>query len=193
MKNRIMLNKSKLYFRIFSIFFIIFVLRVNLSAQSANICDRYYEAAMEKLRKKNLEQSEQLFSVGISKCPNDIRLYYFRAKLRHHYMRKIILAIGDYSYVIKMNPHYNPKAFWRRGECFYMLGNYLGAIKDYNRCLKLIPEYGRVYMLRAKAFAKIGKKANALQDIDNAVRCDPKYKRRGQELRMRILQGNSDF
>jgi tetratricopeptide (TPR) repeat protein len=155
--------------------------------------DKYFNKALSLQKSGKYKEADMVFSEGISKNRNAIKLYYYRAKLRQHNMGDCSRAIQDYTAVIKMNPRYNPKAFWRRGLCFYESELYTSAIRDYSSCLQLIPNYGRVYFLRAQAYAKIGMFINARQDLTAAVKSDQKYKPAAERLYKKMIQGSKDF
>ena len=155
--------------------------------------DKYFDMAMKYQKGGKINEADQVFSVGLSKYPRAVKLYYYRAKLRQHHMGNCRDAISDYNAVIQLNPRFNPKAFWRRGLCLYKYGQYDQAVKDYSNCLRLIPNYGRVYFLRAKAYAKLGMSVKAQKDLASAVKADPKYKNAANDLYLKIIQGSKDF
>jgi len=192
-------NKKTGFFRIiiFRLIFFLFGFIIFFAfcseAKEVNPYDKYWEVAIKYQKQNRYKEADQVFTYGIYKYPKAIKLYYFRAKLRQHYLGDYYKAILDYNVVIKLNPNYNPKAFWRRGVCFDRIGSTEAAIKDFTNCLRLMPRYGRVYFLRAQAYAKLGDIENAKKDLRSAVECDQKYKRQADILYRKILTGSRDF
>ena len=158
-------------------------------ADETEVYDKYFVQAMKLQKQKKYKEADRVFSIGISKYSRAIKLYYFRAKLRQHYMGNFRDAISDYNIVIKLNPKYNPKAYWRRGACLCKFEQYEWAIRDFTSCLQLIPKYGRVYLLRAKAYAKLGMIEKARNDLKSATKYDPKYAKGAKDLWKKILEG----
>lgn len=150
---------------------------------------KYLDYAKKLMKSNKLQEADSVYSEGIKKYPNAPSLYYFRAKLRSEYMGNCEKAIPDYTMMIKINPRFNPKAYWRRGNCLYKAGLYQAAVDDYSRCLLLIPKYGRVHFLRARAYAKLGMIGNAKKDLDLTLKYDPSHTRVVNELWRKILTG----
>jgi tetratricopeptide (TPR) repeat protein len=190
-----LLKRYQQGFQLKKIFFLLFVcFLVTLwdswsEANETKAYDKYYAQAMKLQKQKRYKEADKVFSIGISKYPRAVKLYYFRAKLRQHYMGNCRDAIQDYSIVIKLNPRYNPKAYWRRGAGLCEFGQYEQAIRDYTNCLRLIPNYDRVHFLRAKAYAKLGMIEKARNDLKATVKCDPKYTKAARDLWKKILEG----
>ena len=174
---------------IFLIFLCIIFLLVPREAVSATICDKYYEKAMKLWLNKKMKEAEQVFSLGIRKCPNDAKLYFQRAKIRQEYFNNCDDAILDYTTVLKLNPNTkigHAKSYYKRGLCWYKFGRYELAVRDFSGCLKVNPRYdGRVRIARAKAYAKLGMIKNAVNDLKNCSKFDPKY---GQGARAKKIQ-----
>jgi len=185
--------KLKKLFFLLCVFFCVTLWDSWSEADETKAYDKYYIQAMKLQKQKKYKEADKVFSIGISKYPRAVNLYYFRAKLRHHYMGNCRNAIQDYSIVIKLNPRYNPKAYWRRGACLCEFGQYEQAIRDFSNCLQLIPKYGRVYFLRAKAYAKLGMIEKAKNDLKAAVKYDPKYASAAKDLLKKFLAGRRDF
>lgn len=57
-----------------------------------------------------------------------------------------------------------PKIFAFRGYCRFCMGNYSGAIEDFNAALALKGNAASTLFYRAQAFEKIGRLENALSD-----------------------------
>ncbi len=61
-------------------------------------------------------------------------------------------------------------AFLNRGVAKWQLGDFDGALEDYNRSLRLHPTYPQTLNNRARIYAKLGKEMEARSDFDAAVR-----------------------
>ena len=72
---------------------------------------------------------------------------------------------GQRSYL----PYYN------RGNAYLTQGDYLKAVKDYDKALTFHPYYGMAYNNRANAYALMGNTDKALHDYDEAIKFDPYY------------------
>ena len=180
-------------YTIFMFFLLIFIsfglIKVNLVFPKSIGAEKYYNYAMRLKKNGDVMKAESVFRKGLKKYPNSLKLNYFRAKLLHHDLGRHAEAIRGYTRVIKLNPKYNPKAFWRRGECLYYLNNFQMAIKDYNNCLRLIPNYDRVYYLRAKAYAKLGLYRLAENDLKYLIKNHPKFSNSAKLLYKSIRSG----
>jgi tetratricopeptide (TPR) repeat protein len=75
----------------------------------------------------------------------------------------------------KETPDDLARAFFNRGRAFTDLGRYDVALQDFDRAIKLVPEYPDAYNSRALAQAGLGKYDLAIQDFDEAIRLDPNY------------------
>ena len=60
-----------------------------------------------------------------------------------------------------------------RGAAYDNLGQYDRALADYNQAIKLKPDYGEVYGIRAIIYFKRSQYARAIQDMDLAIRFKP--------------------
>lgn len=66
-------------------------------------------------------------------------------------------------------------AYNNRGNAHTRRGEYDLAIKDYDECIKLYPDYARAFNNRGEAYAKKGEYSRAIEDFDAAISFDPKY------------------
>jgi tetratricopeptide (TPR) repeat protein len=60
-----------------------------------------------------------------------------------------------------------------RGNCYFELGKYDQALKDYTKLKELIPEDGDGSLCRAHVYYKIGQYDKALADVNDAVTLAP--------------------
>lgn len=155
--------------------------------------DKYWDIAMKLQKQKRYKEADMVFSVAISKHPNVAKLYLMRGKFRQKSMRNHRDAISDYNIVIKIAPKSYPEAYWYRGACLYHFGLYEQAIRDYSNALRLNPRWGKLYLLRAKAYAKLGMIENARKDLKLAVKHSPVYTQRARDLMKKFLAGRRDF
>lgn len=66
-------------------------------------------------------------------------------------------------------------AYFFRGIAKYNLGDFIGAEKDFNTCLRINPIYTPAYHYRAITLSRTGKYDKALQDLAEAVDLRPSY------------------
>jgi tetratricopeptide (TPR) repeat protein len=173
--------------------FIFLIFQTTSYAQLSKAIDKYYDYAMSLQQKGFYAQADDVLSAGITKIPQAIALYYARGNLRNEYLHKYFEAAMDYTAVIKLDLKNNPKALWRRGDCLYALGNYQLSIADYTYCLKLLPGYDKVYMKRARAYAKLGMIEEAKSDLQSVLKSNPKYEQEVRALLEKILSGHNDY
>lgn len=78
---------------------------------------------------------------------------------------------------------YRAKDFYNRGIDKVKLGDYRGAIADFNQSLQLNPKYALVYTSRGAAHLKLGNLQKAIEDFNQALQLNPKdvaaYSNRG--------------
>ena len=63
--------------------------------------------------------------------------------------------------------------YLQRGSSKGELGDYLGAIADYDRALRLRPDLAFVYLVRGAAKLKLEQCQNAFDDFDHLVQTKP--------------------
>ncbi|MFV9644668.1 MAG: tetratricopeptide repeat protein [Desulfobacterales bacterium] len=148
---------------------------------------------MKLQKQKRYKEAERVFSIAISKHPNVDKLHLMRARFRHHYMNKCRDAISDYNMVIRIAPKSYPEAYWWKGSCLYKFGLYQQAIRDYSNAIRLKPRWGKLHLLRAKAYAKLNMIEKAKNDLKATVKYDPKYTQVARDLLKKFLAGRRDF
>ena len=154
---------------------------------------KYWDIAMKLQKQKRYKEADRVFSVAISKHPNVAKLHLMRAKFRQHYMSNCRDAISDYNIVIRIAPKSYPEAYWWKGVCLYKFGLYEQAIRDYSNALLIKPKWGKLHLLRAKAYAKLNMIEKAKNDLKSTVKYDPKYTQVARDLWKKILEGRRDF
>ncbi|HLB00061.1 MAG TPA: tetratricopeptide repeat protein, partial [Bacteroidota bacterium] len=70
--------------------------------------------------------------------------------------------------VVKESPGH-PKAYFNRGYARYTLGDYPGAIADYDTTLSIFPDYPYVRFNRGISLFRLGDRQRALADFNDAV------------------------
>lgn len=61
------------------------------------------------------------------------------------------------------------------------LSRYSEALPYFNKSIELNPESAYMWDNRAQAYAFLGEKENALKDLAQAIKLDPKYKERAKK------------
>jgi tetratricopeptide (TPR) repeat protein len=162
-------------------------------ADETHAYGKYWNIAMKLQKQKRYKEAESVFSVAISKHPNVAKFHLMRAKFRQHYMNNYRDAISGYNIVIKIAPKSYPEAHWWRGVCLYKFGLYEQAIRDYSNALLIKPRWGKLHLLRAKAYAKLNMIEKARTDLKATVKYNPKYTQAVRDLWKKILEGRRDF
>ena len=92
---------------------------------------------------------------------------YFKRGITKYALRDYDGALADYTKSIHLEPaHAQPYCF--RGRMKSDLKDYHGGIDDFTKALELNPDYAEVYFDRAIAFLGVGKKNEALADLQKA-------------------------
>jgi tetratricopeptide (TPR) repeat protein len=74
---------------------------------------------------------------------------------------------------IKIDPQ--DAAFWcRKGDDLFETGNYIDAIKAYDRALELNPTFVDVWVIESAIFGTTGKYVESVKACDKAIELDPK-------------------
>ena len=103
---------------------------------------------------------------------------------------------GDYAHAIKQFNTYmtfntdNANAYYYRGDCYRMLGQYDKAIEDFNETIELGSCYcpDKAYSSRGESYRNLGQYENAINDFDKSIELYPNnvfaYSSRGETYRM---------
>ena len=67
------------------------------------------------------------------------------------------------------------RAFFNRGRALSDEAQYGRAIEDFDRAVRLDPDYPDAFNHRALAYAGLGDYERAIKDFDEAIRLDPNY------------------
>ena len=73
------------------------------------------------------------------------------------------------------NRSISAETYYTWGNTKYYLGDYKGAISDYDRAIRLNPDYADAYYNRGNAKGKLGQYFAAISDYDRAIRLNPDY------------------
>lgn len=65
--------------------------------------------------------------------------------------------------------------YFDRGVTWYTIGEYDRAIQDYDRALKLTPQFAQAVFNRGNALDEKGQFDRAIQDYDQAIKLNPNY------------------
>ena len=89
-------------------------------------------------------------------------------------LRKYQAAIDGYTKAIKLETNdqsqFEAENYLKRGKGYQILGNVKAAIADFNQAIKLAPNNGDAYYMRALAKRSIRQKQEALQDFKQAAK-----------------------
>lgn len=68
-----------------------------------------------------------------------------------------------------------PDYFYKRGNMFFISGDYYKALDMYNRSLLKDPKFAKCYVSRAMTYEKLGNREKAIEDYEKAIKLDPEY------------------
>jgi tetratricopeptide (TPR) repeat protein len=190
--------KTKRLFILCYISFLIIQCGSSANAEVSIDYAKYWQLAVNLAKQKSYIGAVDIFSNLIRKYPSDAELYLRRGKLKQQYLNDCQKAIMDYNIAIKLSSHKSIQAYpvevhWYKGQCLYNLGLYKQAVDSYSNALKIKPNWGKLYLYRAKAYAKLNMINNVRKDLGVLVKYDPMYKTSADELWKKILEGRKDF
>lgn len=98
------------------------------------------------------------------------------------------MAIGDLNAAVRLDPTYHV-GWANRSAYFYLLGEWVEAIKDASRAIELESGYSLAYKLRALAENELGYTEDAIKDLKRFFILEPDgADRRGLEEVLHRLQ-----
>ncbi|MDF1665086.1 MAG: tetratricopeptide repeat protein [Planctomycetota bacterium] len=115
-----------------------------------------------------LAQNDDNQSKGL---PKDARSFNQRG-FKFMNAKKYKRAIQDFDQAIKLNPNQSP-AYTNRGICRFHLGNFEGALSDYNKSIAYKP-FALTHNNRGYLFMERKQYQKALQDFNIAIKIDPR-------------------
>jgi len=74
---------------------------------------------------------------------------------------------------IKLNSKYSPSTILNRGHAKELLGDPDGAMKDYDKAIRLNSKYAGAFQKRGALKKKQGDKQGGKADLDRAKKIDP--------------------
>jgi tetratricopeptide (TPR) repeat protein len=167
-----------------------------LSISSVGVCrdfgkeeKKYYDIAKKLISKKDYVGAETILSIALKKHHSSVNLLVLRGRVRADFLSNYIEAIKDYSEAFKLAPKELPKEHWRRGLCYYNIGMYKMAVMDYTSSIKMAPDNAKVYIRRAKAYAKMGLIIEAQNDLIKARKVDTRWANEAELLLKRLRTG----
>ncbi|MFC1989463.1 tetratricopeptide repeat protein [Chloroflexota bacterium] len=80
-------------------------------------------------------------------------------------------AMDDIARVIRKIERYphDAEAYYNRGNVYRGLGEWERAIEDYDKAIRLNPEYAEAYLFRGEVYKEQGKKAVAIADFEKLI------------------------
>jgi tetratricopeptide (TPR) repeat protein len=88
---------------------------------------------------------------------------------------KLIRACSAIIHAGRESPENLARAFFDRGRALSDEAHYEQAIQDFDRAIKLDPNYPDAFNSRALAYAGLGDHDRTIADFDEAIRLDPNY------------------
>jgi|SRR5580658_375382 tetratricopeptide (TPR) repeat protein len=97
------------------------------------------------------------------------------AVCRGHDSERLIRACTAILKAGRQTPGDLARAFFNRGRAWSDEAQYERAIQDFDRAIKLDPDYPDAFNHRALAYSGLGDYEHAIKDFDEAIRLDPNY------------------
>ena len=79
----------------------------------------------------------------------------------------ILLSLSSFSYSQTATDYFN------NGHSKHKLGDYVGAIEEYNKAIELSPDSANIYYNRATSFYLLKLYYGAIKDCDKAIELNP--------------------
>jgi len=98
-------------------------------------------------------------------------VYYLRGE-QYQYAREYDLALSDYNKAILLNSEY-PRAFQRKAEIHFKLGNSRAALEEYSIAIQLDPLIGQLFVDRAAVKSFLKDYTGAMADLDSCLSSYP--------------------
>ena len=140
---------------------------IKLNAQDAN---SYYMRGESYYTLDMFSEAEADYTRTIELQPDYSSAYYMRGNAR--YSKSSPGAMEDFSKSIELSPDY-AEGYFMRASCHYILKAFGPAEKDYTAAITKKPDYTEAYYWRSYARVNLGKKKEALADINKALELDP--------------------
>lgn len=121
-----------------------------------------------KLAEKYFDNAVRLDSTNVNALHS--KADFFQAS------NKLTEALAIYRKIIGMDQYYSP-AFFNSAIIYTDMDSLDKALKNFDIAIKVEPTEGSYYLYRSKLKDKMGKKEEAKQDYDQALRLDPKLKK----------------
>jgi len=80
----------------------------------------------------------------------------------------------DYDGAIELGPD-NADAYYKRGDAYDEMGEYVKAITDYDKAIELDPNHALAYYNRGCAYGEIGEYGKAIIDYDKVIELRPNH------------------
>ena len=145
---------------------------VDILNQSINMAPNnpkgHYFMGLALAGAKNYAAAEQAYTKSIGINPNYIPGYLNRGVLYTDQLNIPAKGIADFNQVLARQPNHRD-ALINIGICLYKLGKLSESIQQYNKCIQMMPNNGRIYYLRALVYAQGNDFSNAYADAQKAT------------------------
>lgn len=122
---------------------------------------------------ENYDKAIDEYNDSIRIYAGDYETYLYRGNV-YNVLKKSNEAIADYTTAIGLKPT-NERAYARRGDIYlFNLNNYEKALEDYTTYISIKSKDDKVYEKRALTNIHLGRKQAALEDINRALKLNPK-------------------
>ncbi|HJW42676.1 MAG TPA: tetratricopeptide repeat protein [Rhizomicrobium sp.] len=105
---------------------------------------------------------------------HDTAVAYYNRGYTYQDMKKLDLALADYTQAIALRPDY-ADAYGNRSVVYTDTEQYQNAIDDCNRAMAARPDHPSDYYNRGRTYKLMGDYRHAIADEDTAIRLNPQY------------------
>lgn len=143
---------------------------VNVSGVNANV---YNERGLQREQAGNLEQALEYYTIAANMAPGTAAFAFNRGAILQRLDRHAEAAEA-FRRVVELEP-IDFEAHMALGNSLGALGDYAGAVAEYDIAERLRPSFTRIYYQRGIFRNLAGDHAGAKRDFDIAVRREPQY------------------
>ncbi|RMG83901.1 MAG: tetratricopeptide repeat protein [Bacteroidetes bacterium] len=127
----------------------------------------YYIKGLTLAAMKQPQKAIENYSKAIQLNPNYTQAYLNRGVVYTDRLNELEKGLQDFQKVLQLQPN-NKDALVNTGVVYFKMNKPDKAIAQYNKALQLYPNAGRIYYLRALAYASKKDFKNALTDLQQA-------------------------
>lgn len=145
----------------------------NIRVRDANDPNKYWDAAIENLKKGNNSGALINLNKVMELAPEFPASYYYRGLIFFN-NNDFPSSIRDFDKYISLNTN-DPAGYDRRGWAKYYQSDYNGALLDFTKQVTLDPLSSDAYYNRGSAKSELNDQEGAIRDYKKSIELEPKY------------------